>query len=560
MFGLPLKRPMPKISAVLQHPHIVSLMRLIQALSRRPRAMAALSGLFAALAQPPFGLLPGLLGYGLLLYALERDLGLKPKRTAFFMGWLAGFCYFLVSCFWVAEAFLVDAKTYGWMAPFAATLLPSGIALFWGAFAVLYTWLRPKNWTRFLFFASLFSLFEITRGTVLSGFPWNPAGSSWKAGSAMSQMAAYVGVYGLGFVTVLAFSAVGVVRRGRGVAGYAPAIFGGLVLIGCFAVGETRLLTTKVRDTGYAIRFVQPAFSQEAKWTRSNFADLFETYVRMSKAKPLPGHRTPDLIIWPEGALPMMWETLTDPDNWMLPYMTSLLADKQSLMIGTSRQELDTTGHLVYRNSMLVLRSEDGQTRVTGAYNKFKLVPFGEFTPYQDIANKIGISALTHFDESFTPGERTKPQSFPDIPRVLPLICYEGIFPSLDMTRYKTQDTMRPKWIVNISNDAWFGPTTGPVQHLNLASFRALEEGLPMVRSTPTGISVVIDPLGRPVSGTDLGLSKAGYMDVTLPGAVTTTHFAQERNLIVIFISLFCLIVWVVDMAILRKKGRFKPY
>jgi apolipoprotein N-acyltransferase len=555
MSGLPPKRPMPEFSAVLQHPHIVRLMRLIQGLSRRPRAMAALSGLFAALAQPPFGLLPGLLGYGLLLYALERDLGAKPKRTAFFMGWLAGFCYFLVSCFWVAEAFLVDAKTYGWMAPFAATLLPSGIALFWGAFAVLYTWLRPRNWSRFLFFASLFSLFEITRGTVLSGFPWNPAGSSWKAGSAMSQMAAYVGVYGLGFVTVLAFSAVGIVRRGRGVAGYAPAIFGALVLIGCFTVGETRLLTTKISDTGYAIRFVQPAFSQEAKWTRSNFADLFETYVRMSKARPLPGHRAPDLIIWPEGALPVMWETLTDPDNWMLPSMTSLLADKQSLMIGTSRQELDTTGHLVYRNSMLVLRSEDGQTRVTGAYNKFKLVPFGEFTPYQDIANKIGISALTHFDESFTPGERTKPQSFPAIPRVLPLICYEGIFPSLDMTRYKTQDTMRPKWIVNISNDAWFGPTTGPVQHLNLASFRALEEGLPMVRSTPTGISVVVDPLGRPVSGTDLGLGKAGYMDVTLPGAVTTTPFAQERNLIVIFISLFCLIVWLVDKAILRKKG-----
>jgi apolipoprotein N-acyltransferase len=238
----------------------------------------------------------------------------------------------------------------------------------------------------------------------------------------------------------------------------------------------------------------------------------------------------------------------------MLPYMTSLLADKQSLMIGTSRQELDTTGRLVYRNSMLVLRSENGQTRVTGAYNKFKLVPFGEFTPYQDIANKIGISALTHFDESFTPGERTKPQSFPTIPRVLPLICYEGIFPSLDMTRYKTQDTMRPKWIVNISNDAWFGPTTGPVQHLNLASFRALEEGLPMVRSTPTGISVVIDPLGRPVSGTVLGLGKAGYMDVTLPGAVTTTHFAQERNMIVIFIAFFGLIVLLFNRAILRKK------
>ncbi len=222
--------------------------------------------------------------------------------------------------------------------------------------------------------------------------------------------------------------------------------------------------------------------------------------------------------------------------------MADLLTDGQSLLIGTSREDGKTAaGKPIYRNSMLALHRQNGRTRIIGSYNKFKLVPFGEFTPYQDILNPLGMSALTHFDDSFTPGERTRPHSFPGIPRVLPLICYEGIFPALDMTSYGPNDIMRPKWIINISNDAWFGPTTGPVQHLNLASFRAIEEGLPMVRSTPTGISGVIDPLGRVVPGTAIGLGVAGYMDVTLPGEANVTAFAQQRYAYPVFAIMLCL-------------------
>ena len=533
---------MTRLAAFLKHPFLAPVVTFMGDPRKRPRMLAAISGLLIAFAQPPFGFLPGLLGYGLLLYALEYHLGNWPKRTAFFMGWLAGFCYFLVSCFWVAEAFLVDAETYGWMAIPAATLLPAGIGLFWGGFAVLYLKLVPKGWIRFVFFAALFSIFEMTRGMVLSGFPWNPAGSTWKAGSAMSQMAAYVGVYGLGFVTVLAFSSVGVIRRGKGAAGYAPAIFGALALLGCFGVGQTRLMTTHISDTGYAIRYVQPAISQAAKWDNANFSHLFFSYIGLSKAPPKPGHRAPDLIIWPEGALPIMWEQLMDPQTGTVEDMADLLTDGQSLLIGTSREDGETpAGKPIYRNSMLALHRQNGRTRIIGSYNKFKLVPFGEFTPYQDILNPLGMSALTHFDDSFTPGERTRPHSFPGIPRVLPLICYEGIFPALDMTSYGPNDIMRPKWIINISNDAWFGPTTGPVQHLNLASFRAIEEGLPMVRSTPTGISGVIDPLGRVVPGTAIGLGVAGYMDVTLPAEANVTAFAQQRYAYPVFAILLCL-------------------
>ncbi|MGA9658375.1 MAG: apolipoprotein N-acyltransferase, partial [Asticcacaulis sp.] len=388
---------------------------------------------------------------------------------------------------------------------------------------------------------------------VLSGFPWNPAGSAWKAGGALSQMAAYVGVYGLGFMTVLAFAAAGICRRDRGFSGYAPAVFGALVIVCGFVVGQTRLMTTPVTNTDYIIRLVQPAIGQAAKWNRSNFSDLVDAYVSLSTAPPKAGQRVPDLIIWPEGALPVTWENLVDPDSWTRSVMSGLLQDNQSLIIGTTRQERNADGHLIWRNSLLYLRRQNNETRIEGAYNKFKLVPFGEFTPYQDIANRIGISALTHFDDSFTRGERTKPQSLPGSPRFLPLICYEGIFPSLDMTSYAPGDPNRPKWIVNISNDAWFGPTTGPVQHLNLASFRAIEEGLPIVRSTPTGISVVVNPLGRVIKSTRLGLGERGYKDVHLPNTVTATLYARERNAVIMFITLFCLATFLLESAILRR-------
>ncbi len=508
--------------------------------AQRPRMLAAISGLLIALAQPPFGFLPGLVGYGLLLYALERDLGRWPKRTAFFMGWLAGFAYFFVSCFWVAEAFLVDAATYGWMAPFAATLLPTGIGLFWGAFAVAYIKLKPLGQKRFLAFAALFSVFEMARGMVLSGFPWNPAGSTWKAGGAISQIAAYVGVYGLGFVTVTVFASLGVTRRKA----YGPLIWSVLVLAACFGLGEYRLATTPVKNTATLVRYVQPAIGQAAKWTDGEFDKLFMSYVRMSRSAPAPGHRAPDIIIWPEGALPMTWEDVSADDTWTAPVLADVLRDNQTLLIGTSRQTVGGNGKRVWHNSLLAMQRHDGKSYVTATYDKFKLVPFGEFTPFQDILNPLGMSALTHFDDSFTPGKRTAPMSVPGLPRFLPLICYEGIFPSLDQTNYGPKyGNIRPRWIVNVSNDAWFGPTTGPLQHLNLASYRAIEEGLPMVRSTPTGISVIVDPLGRVVSGTRLNTGQRGVIDAFLPDRIETTHFARERNRIVAFLSFFCLLI-----------------
>ena len=521
------------------NPRLIEVMDRLRALRSRPRLMAALAGLLIGFAQPPFGFLPGLLGYALLLWLLEGDLGPKPKRLAFFIGWLAAFTYYLVSCFWVAEAFLVDAATYGWMAPFAVTLLPAGLGLFWGLFAVVYLWLKPEGMRRFLFFAALFSAFEMFRGMALSGFPWDLSGETWKAGSALSQTASITGVYGLGFLTVAMFASPAVVQVRQGWKGLWPVLAAIVVFVVCFAGGEARLLSTKVGDTQTLVRIVQPAIGQKAKWTHGTFGALFGAYVSMTRAPSPAGGRTPDIVVWPEGALPFTAEDIFSADSWTAPVMDGLLGDNQTLIMGTSRQDLDSHHQPVWRNSMMIMRRLNGQTQIEGFYDKFKLVPFGEFTP--PLLDALGFKALTHLDDGFTAGPRTAPISVGGLPRFLPLICYEGIFPSLDMKAYRAgNDPDRPYFITNISNDAWFGATSGPLQHLNMASYRSIEEGLPMIRSTPTGVSAMVDPLGRVKQGSRIGLGERGFRDVLVPERVAPTFYSSNRWL---FMSLIALIL-----------------
>ncbi len=271
--------------------------RLILRFGRIGLALAA--GAAAALAHPPFGVLPGLLGYALLMFLSERAAG---ARGAFWMGWLAGFAYFFISCWWVAEAFLVN-PAQAWMAPFAASLLPIGLGLFWGTATALYRWLMPDGVKRFLVFAALFCLLEWLRGHVLTGFPWNPAGASWKAGSAASQFAAVAGVYGLGFVTVAAAAAFGpLLGAGPRKARIGAAVLGALTF-GVLVIGGTmRLSQARLELTDTVVRIVQADVPQESKWTPEAYQGIVDRYVNLTGHA---GALTPDLIIWPEGALPV---------------------------------------------------------------------------------------------------------------------------------------------------------------------------------------------------------------------------------------------------------------
>lgn len=496
--------------------------RLILRFGRIGLALAA--GAATALAHPPFGVLPGLLGYALLMFLAERA---TSTRGAFWMGWLAGFAYFFISCWWVAEAFLVN-PAQAWMAPFAASLLPIGLGLFWGTATALYRRFLPDGAKRVLFFAALFCLLEWLRGHVLTGFPWNPAGASWKAGSAASQFAAVAGVYGLSFVTVAAAAAFGpLLGAGPRKARIGAAALGGLVLVALLVGGTLRLSQARLELTGTVVRIVQADVDQESKWTPEAYRGIVDRYVNLTAR---PGTVTPDLIIWPEGALPASANRVFAADAPEAVAIARAVQPGQSLIMGLGRGLPDPTAPdgARYFNSLFVLTDQAGDgLRITGVYDKYRLVPFGEFLPAAGLLGALGARSLTHMPTDFSPGPRPAPIDIPGAPRAQPLICYESLYPG-----FTPGGSDRPEWIVNISNDAWFGRSSGPLQHLNLASYRAIETGLPIVRSTPTGVSAMIDPWGRVTDDQRLEPGESGVIDARLPRPAAVTLYGRLGDLL----------------------------
>jgi len=494
--------------------------RLAVRLLRIVLALAAGAG--AALAHPPFGFLAGLLGYPLLMVLSERS---DRTRGAFWMGWLAGFAYFFIGCWWVAEAFLVN-RDQAWMAPFAASLLPAGLGLFWACACALYRRFAPIGVVRVLLFAALFCLLEWLRGHVLTGFPWNPAGASWRAGSAMSQAASVVGVYGLSLITLAGFSTLGLAvgpgdRKAR-----IGGIVLGVALIGAVAVsGALRLSQARLVETDTLVRIVQADVAQESKWTPEAYRGIVDRYLALTARN---GAAIPDVVVWPEGALPATAnDVFGGPDG---DAIARALKPGQTLLMGLARGEPapDVREGARYYNSLFALHDEGGPgLRIAAVYDKHRLVPFGEYLPLGDLMSRTGIRSLVHVPSDFSAGVTPAPITLPNAPAVQPLICYESLYPG-----FTPGGADRPQWIVNASNDAWFGKTSGPRQHLNLASYRAIETGLPIVRATPTGVSAMIDPWGRVVDGARLDPGESGVIDVRLPQAAAATPYGRFGDLV----------------------------
>jgi apolipoprotein N-acyltransferase len=482
----------------------------------RARGLALLAGLAAALAHPPFGILPGLLGYAALLWLLDAVDGPRPLRSAFFRGWLMGLSYFGLSTWWIAEAFMVDAANQGWMAPFAVAAMAAGMALFWGLAAVLYRLIRPVGVRRLLVFAGAFAALEWTRGHILTGFPWNLPGETWRAGSAVSQFASVVGAYGLTWIT-LAIAAAPAVwrdgRRGRIAVGAAVAVLAALWIGGAVvrppAASGSEALT---------VRIVQADIQQESKWDAARFAQIVQAYVSLT-ARPYAG-KPADIVIWPEGALPLAINDYMVPGSWVRQAIVDALRPGQLMLIGGYRYE-GTPDKPVYYNSLVALRRTADDVEVVGIYDKHRLVPFGEYLPADALMTRLGVKSMAHLGDGFATGPEPRPLRIaPDL-LVQPLICYESLFPRL------ARPVPGVRAIVNVSNDAWFGVTSGPLQHLNLASYRAIETGLPLIRATPTGVSALIDPRGRILPGARLKLGESGVIDGKVSDVGSPTLFTK---------------------------------
>ena len=530
-------------------------------------ALAFSAGALSVLAMAPFLIWPIMfLTFPVLVWALDaiclqsgKELppaSLRGRlRRAGLIGWAFGFGYFLASIYWVGYAFYVDAERYAILMPFAVGGLCAGLALFYAAAAALAAAMWTRGYARLAAFAFAFFCAEAARGYLFTGFPWNLFGEALAANGAHMQMAAYIGVYGLTLAALFIFPAPAAwiaAPGARHARHRGPLLAAVLALAGSYAFGNLRLTQESGETADVRIRIVQPNIPQQEKWKPENRQWIFERVLSLSR----DGEGGPDIggfthVIWPESSVPFLFgfnrglfsAEARDKLSALIPRGTTLILGAERAE-GLFSADAGYTFDRVYNSLFAVGEGAE----INAIYDKNHLVPFGEYVPLKSVLTAVGMRAFSHRLDGFEAGAQPAPSiQTPRAPDFLPLICYEIVFPGRVADLQK-----RPGWIVNVTNDAWFGDSTGPYQHLYQARIRATEEGLPVVRAANTGVSAVIDPFGRVLASLDLG--KTGVIDHDLPQALPPTFY--ERKRLIIFISSFLLPILIYAAASWRTAER----
>lgn len=484
-------------------------------------------------------------------------------RRAASVGWFFGFGYFLFGLFWIGEAFLVEAEKFAVLLPAAVTLLPAGLALFFGAAAAAARAMWRPGLARVLVLAIAIGIAEWLRGHVLTGLPWNVLGYALTWPLPLLQGAGLLGIYGLTIVTVIAFAAPLVAfadaaadtraepsRVPRAAQGAAVSL---ALVAGLAGYGFARLAGDSGETVaGVKLRIVQPSVPQREKWQQSKQREIFDLHLDLSRRDA--SGRVDDLagithLVWPEAAMPFLPlespQALSEigallPDGVYL--LTGALRAERPVGDGVLRGELVRDRPAVY-NSMMVFNGSGG---LNALYDKIHLVPFGEYLPLQPLLEAIGLRQLTRLRGGFEVGRKPRPViDVPGLPPLVGLVCYESIFPAAVV-----QGADRPGLAVNVTNDGWFGRTTGPHQHFHAGRVRAVEEGIPIIRAANNGISAVIDPFGH--VGEHLGLDVRGVIDAALPKATAPPPYARLGDLLFVLTALAAAVAAVIA-------GRRKP-
>jgi apolipoprotein N-acyltransferase len=501
----------------------------------RRYGLAVVLGVLAAGGLEPLSLFPLLIvAFTGLIWLLD---GSEDGHTTFLIGWLFGFGFFVAGVHWIVFPLLVDAGRFAWMIPFALILLPGGLALLIGIATWAAARLDQSGGFRILALAVAWAAAEWIRGHLFTGFPWNLVGYTWIDVAAVLPAAGLMGVYGLSLLTVFAAASPAALAGRAARPGTAAPLALAVVMFGALGIygALQHAPPPQTDDTTLRLRIVQANIAQKLKWDAGEREENLLRHVQLSRT---PGHETRDLIIWPETA-----STFTVREG---AAVTQVIARSVSggTRVLTGAPRVTGAGDTFRAFNSLV--AVDGQANVEASYDKHHLVPFGEYLPLRGILAQLGIDKIVQGSPvDFSPGAGVRTVQLAGIPGFSPLICYEAIFPGAVAT-----DRDRPAWLLSITNDAWFGPGAGPAQHFAMARMRAAEEGLPLVRAANTGISAVVDSLGRVQD--QLGIGQRGIIDADLPMARAPTLYARFGDLI--FFSLLALGV----MVLLARRWRLQ--
>jgi apolipoprotein N-acyltransferase len=495
-------------------------------------AVALACGAASALAFPPFYAFP-LLWLTMPVFVWLID-GAEAGESAGFLrrllpaalvGWAFGFGFFLAGLWWVGAAFLVDADQFAWLLPFAVIVLPAGLALFWAFGAALARAFWLEGAARIVVFAAAMAIAEWWRGHLLTGFPWNAVGYALTPLPVMMQSAALVGLWGITFAAFFVFAAPAILADDLRASRFERAMLALAAVLFLAHVGYGAVRLSAGADptvAGVHLRIVQPSIPQDERWRLDRADETMTRYLDLSREKGKSGSEAAHIthLIWPESAFPFL---LTERPS-ALAAIADLLPAGETLITGAARAEGDRVGGISPHvfNSVYTI---DDAGEIRAAYDKVHLVPFGEYLPLRAFFDALGVRQLIELPGGFTAGSRLRTLPVAGAPPFGPLICYEIIFPG-----EVVEPGNRPGWLLNVTNDAWYGDTPGPYQHFLQARVRAVEEGLPLVRAANSGISALVDPHGRVLGS--LGLDRIGVVDGDLPAALPPTPYARFGDLV----------------------------
>lgn len=461
--------------------------------------LVALGGI-SCVAFPPYGFFFAFFAlFSILLVLLNRT---ESKKTAFMRAFCVGAGLGMTSMAWVNQALLIDNGAYAWLVPVCVAAMGAFFGLLFAIPAVCSLFFRAGT-RRWLAFAAFFTILEWGRSFLLTGFPWNLIGSVWADYPAMLQSASIWGVYGLSFFSILLFSVLALIKKHKKLV-----ILTALTAVLFAVLGLVRLSgASDDKVWGVKLRLVQPNIPQTLKWDERAYEDNFSRLIRLSR------QNNEDIthVIWPESSVPFV----VNYHESERARLMSAVRQGSYLIMGGLRLVPETNQ---LANSVFIL---DDLAGIKGYYDKSHLVPFGEYAPLRSVFPFIG--KIVPFENDFYQGEGVKTLMIPKAAPASLLVCYEIIFPHAVVS-----PKIRPDWIINVTNDGWFGLSAGPAQHYAMAQLRAVEEGIPVVRVANTGISGIINGYGQTLDSLPLGVS--GVLDSDLPVALPVTFYGRFGN------------------------------